>query len=125
MSIPYTIEDGRFLTKKLEMKSSNSALSFSGTGSMDFDGNLALELEPRLPGTRLKLPLLPELIDLAGIDVENILGFIKKGILKIKVGGDVARPKVDLATGLGLLKVPLPVGTPGKKPSAEKKQPEE
>ena len=125
LSIPYTIEDGRFLTKKLEMKSSNSALSFSGTGSMDFDGNLALELEPQLPSTRLKLPLLPELIDLTGIDVENILGFIKKGILKIKVGGDVARPKVELATGLGLLKVPLPAGTPGKKPPAEKKQAKE
>ena len=63
--------------------------------------------------------------DRTGIDVENILGFIKKGILKIKVGGDVARPKVELATGLGLLKVPLPAGTPGKKPPAEKKQAKE
>ena len=57
--------------------------------------------------------------------MENILGFIKKGILKIKVGGDVTRPKVELATGLGLLKVPLPAGTPRKKPPAEKKQAEE
>ena len=121
LSIPYTIEDGRFLTEEMELTSSNSALSFSGTGSMDFDGNLALELEPQLPGTRLKLPILSDVIDLTGINLDKILSFIKKGILKIKVGGDIARPKVHLATGLGILKVPLDSGAPGKKPPVEKK----
>jgi len=115
VKIPYTIEDGRFLTEGLEMNSSNSGLSFSGVGSMDFDGNLALELEPQLPTSRLKLPLIPDLIDLTGIDLNKIFSFIKKGILKIKIGGDLARPRAELATGLGLIKVPIDPGLPEKK----------
>ncbi len=123
VKIPYTIEDGRFLTEGLELNSSNSGLSFSGVGSMDFDGNLALELEPQLPSSRLKLPLIPELIDLTGIDLNKIFSFIKKGILKIKIGGDIARPKAELATGLGLIKVPIDPGLPEKKGDGGAKPP--
>ena len=123
VKIPYTIEDGRFLTEGLEMNSSNSGLSFSGVGSMDFDGNLALELEPQLPTSRLKLPLIPDLIDLTGIDLNKIFSFIKKGILKIKIGGDLARPRAELATGLGLIKVPIDPGLPEKKGDDGAKKP--
>ena len=123
VKIPYTIEDGRFLTEGLEMTSSNSGLFFSGVGSMDFDGNLALELEPQLPTSRLKLPLLPDLIDLTGIDLNKIFSFIKKGILKIKIGGNLSRPTAELATGLGLIKVPIDPGLPEKKGDGGAKKP--
>ena len=105
------------------MNSSNSGLSFSGVGSMDFDGNLALELEPQLPTSRLKLPLIPDIIDLTGIDLGKIFSFIKKGILKIKIGGDIARPKAELAKGLGLIKVPIDQGLPEKKGDGGAKKP--
>ena len=130
LDIPYRIENGLFITEDLRMKSANSILSFSGVGSMDFEGRLALELEPQLTKSRIKVPILTDLIDLTGIDLAKILSFIKKGILKIKVNGDVADPKVELATGLGLIGIPIDSGKPGKKAGGrdkekEKEQPQE
>ena len=110
LDIPYKIEKGRFITEDLELKSANSILSFSGSGNMDFDGRLDLELEPQLPGSKIKVPILSDLIDLTGIDLEKIVSGIKRGILKVKVSGDVAAPGVDLvAASL----VGVPVQPPG------------
>ena len=110
LDIPYKIEKGRFTTEDLQLKSANSILSFSGSGSMDFDGRLALELEPQLPGSQIKVPILSDLIDLTGIDLEKIVSGIKKGILKIKVSGDVAAPGVDVVAASV---VGVPVQPPG------------
>ena len=109
LDIPYKIEKGRFTTDDLQLKSANSILSFSGSGSMDFNGRLALELEPQLPGSKIKVPILSDIIDLTGIDLEKIVSGIKKGILKIKVSGDVAAPGVDL---IAASVVEVPVGPP-------------
>ena len=119
LDIPYKIEKGRFTTENLQLKSANSILSFSGSGSMDFNGRLALELEPQLPGSQIKVPILSDIIDLTGIDLDKIVSGIKKGILKIKVSGDVAAPGVDLIAA-SVVGVPVEPPGPVKKKDEDK-----
>ena len=119
LDIPYKIEKGRFTTDDLQLKSANSILSFSGSGSMDFNGRLALELEPQLPGSKIKVPILSDIIDLTGINLEKIVSAIKKGILKIKVSGDVASPGVDVVAA-SVVGVPVLPPGPGRKKDNDK-----
>ena len=57
--------------------------------------------------------------DLTGIDLEKIVSGIKKGILKIKVSGDVAAPGVDLIAA-SVVGVPISPPGPVKKKETDK-----
>jgi hypothetical protein len=90
--LPYRIEGGFFKSKAIEIKS--PSLKLLGSGTLDFRGNLDLTLRPHF--LELKIPI-----------VEQVFSLLKETLTRVRVTGDLARPKVEFVTAAGLIRIPI------------------
>jgi len=108
--LPFRIGAGRFHVSDLRIKS--PSLSLAGDGTMSFDGELDLRLRPRV-------------VDVSVPVWDQIVGFVKDVFLRVKVKGDLAEPKVTVATALGLIDIPVDTSDSGAPQSSTSEHDEE
>ena len=98
VSLPYEIKDGLFRAEQVEIKS--PAITLVGQdGTLDFNGQLDLVLQPQVVDT--KLPLW-----------DQFVGLLKDVLASVRIRGDLTDPRVEFVTAGGLIKIP--VGTQKK-----------
>jgi hypothetical protein len=104
LELPFEIHDEKFHSDAIDIDS--SLISLSGSGTLDFEGNLDLRLSPEfLP---IEVPILGD-----------ILGFVKRAIWDIEVRGPLSSPDVDMRVAVA--KFPLGSGSAPEKEKEEEK----
>src|SRR5690606_14033896 len=81
LSIPYEIADGRFRSSAIEIAS--GIVTLRGRGTLSFDGELLLGLEPEF--IPLRLPV-----------VDRVLNVFKRVLSQVQVEGPLSDPRVSL-----------------------------
>ncbi len=104
VDLSYDIRDGKFDAGSDGIHINSAGIKLRGGGTMDFTGNLDLTLLPRLLNVEI-------------IGVEQLFKLIKHGTAKLSVTGDLGRPKVDFVTGLGAVRIGIDTSGSGKKGS--------
>ena len=108
VSLDYEIRDGRFDAGSGGIEIDSAGIKLFGGGTLDFDGELDLALQPRLLG--FKIPV-----------VETILSFVKKGVAEIWVTGDLKAPKVQFVSAAGAVRIGI--GADGKEGEGSERLP--
>lgn len=80
LALPYTIRDGRFRSSAIEIAS--GVVTLRGRGTLDFDGELDLSLEPEF--IPVSLPV-----------IDSILGLFKRVFSQVHIEGHLTRPRVS------------------------------
>jgi hypothetical protein len=107
--LSFGIEDGRFVAAANGVDIRSQALKLRGSGAMDFQGKLDLNLLPRF--LTLEIP-----------GVEQLFSLLKRGFAQILIRGTLNEPKVALATAGGLVEFDLDVSEDEAPPALPRDQ---
>ncbi|MCZ6795712.1 MAG: hypothetical protein O7J95_19065 [Planctomycetota bacterium] len=100
LSLPFKIKEGRFWCRDLQMQS--SIMSLNGGGWLDFQGKLALTMQPRF--IEIRIPI-----------VDELFFWLKKVLLEVEIDGTLAKPRVRYRT----IGFPLTINSPDESEPAE------
>lgn len=95
--LKFGIADGKFVAGGDGVEIKSSAVKLVGEGTLDFSGNLDLNLEPHI--LNLEIPL-----------VDQILTLLKKGLAQVWITGRLSEPVVEFVTGAGILRIDIGSG---------------